>query len=484
MPRNGPGLRRLDRSVTGRALLGLLDLAGGDWPRAEVLGWLSAAPLTIGPGGRPVPASRWDVLSAAAGVVSGPGQWRQRLGRLAAAGGADADEAAALAAFMDELIERSRAPGRSWGALAAWAVALLDHYLPPDSDPGRWPVEEEVARRRVRDVVRALADLERLSPGADLPTFRRAVRSELERTSPEPHEPGGGFGDGVFLAPYGTAAGLRMHTVHLTGLADALVPGRGETDGLLGDDVRSRDTSGNLPLRPARREALRRELLAAVATGRHRRVGTLPRGDPRTGRAQVATRWLPDLVGPDCQWRPVDSFSRGLAGAEPALSVQEFELRALDRWVGRGGGPGVGTDRPRRPSAARFRSVGRQGRFPLHPVRRECRSASGLRLRSEHARLGHPLRDLCQVPPAVSLRTRPARLGARSARGAVADRAPDPWHRRPRHSRGLRGREGGRCAALARPAADHRHRLPRRGRGRRNGGQAPPVEDGPAGHHA
>ena len=94
---NGPDMRRLHRSMTGRALLGLLELAGGDWPRDQVLAWLSAGPVTVGPSGRPVPASRWDVVSAAAGVVRGPEQWQERLGRVAGHGGPSADEAAALA---------------------------------------------------------------------------------------------------------------------------------------------------------------------------------------------------------------------------------------------------------------------------------------------------------------------------------------------------------------------------------------------------
>ena len=223
---------------------------------------------------------------------------------------------------------------------SAWALGLLDHYLRPGAGPDRWPLDEEVAARQVRAVVSNLSDLDRVSRRADLTSFRRSVRTELERTTLDAHEGSdGGFGDGVFLAPYSGARGLRFHTVVVTGLADALVPGRGGDDGLLGDDVRREDAAGSLRTRADRRERTRTDLTHTVAAGLSARIGTVPRGDPRTGRAQVPTRWLEDLVDGDTAWRAVDSFAAGLADAEPAVSVQELELRELDRWVRAGGHP-------------------------------------------------------------------------------------------------------------------------------------------------
>jgi RecB family exonuclease len=337
---NGPEVGRLHRSMTGRALLDLLDLAGGDWPRNELLGWLSAAPVTAGPDGRPVPASRWDSVSAAAGVVRGPRQWQERLRLLAGRGGPEADDALALALFVEDLFRRATPPGRSWAALTTWAVALLDHYLDPDSGPDRWSDREEAAARQVRAAVSALRHLDHVSGGADLTSFRRAVGTELERTALDGHElPDGGFGDGVFVAPYSHARGLRFHSVVITGLADTLVPGPVDDDGLLGDDIRRMDTSGTLPSRLVRRQLARHDLDYAVTTGSDLRIGTFPRGDPRTGRPLVPSRWLADLVGVDTRWSSVDSFAAGLAQAEPALSAREFALGRLDRWISGGGDP-------------------------------------------------------------------------------------------------------------------------------------------------
>jgi RecB family exonuclease len=339
---NGPELRRLHRSMTGAGLMGLLELAGGDWPRDQVMAWLSAGPIMLGPTGRPVPASRWDTVSAAAGVVRGPEQWHDRLGRVAGGGGAGADDAVALGAFVRDLVGRATPPDNSWSALSRWAVGLLDYYLRPDAGSDRWPIAEEAAAQQVRAVVSDLSDLDRVSHGVDLASFRRTVRTQLERTVLDAHElSDGGFGDGVFLAPYSGARGLHFHTVVVTGLADGLVPGRGADDGLLGDDVRRIDTSGALLTRSERQDEVRRDLAGAVSAGLSARIGTLPRGDPRTGRAQVPSRWLRHLVDADTRARSVDSFAAGLSDAEPAISVQELELRELDRWV-RGGGHPMG----------------------------------------------------------------------------------------------------------------------------------------------
>ena len=79
VPANGPGTRRLDRTVTGAALLGVLELAVSDWARHDVMAWLATAPVVTGPGRRRVPVTGWDALSADAGVVRGAAQWRERL---------------------------------------------------------------------------------------------------------------------------------------------------------------------------------------------------------------------------------------------------------------------------------------------------------------------------------------------------------------------------------------------------------------------
>ena len=69
IPFNGTGVRSLASTVAGRTLLGLFELVDHGWRRDQVTAWLTSAPLRHR--GRPIPATAWDVLSAAAGVVGG-----------------------------------------------------------------------------------------------------------------------------------------------------------------------------------------------------------------------------------------------------------------------------------------------------------------------------------------------------------------------------------------------------------------------------
>ncbi len=338
VPTNGPELRRLDRSVAGIALVRLLDLATSDWGRDEVMAWLATAPIVGGADRRRVPASRWDRVSAEAGVVRGTAQWAARLAALSGPDGGD--EAGALASFVAGLVVGTSPPGTSWDSLARWAAGLLDRYL--DDDDGTWPAAEAAAAAQVRGAVLALGELDRVSGPTDVATFRRTVRTVLEETPLDGSDlPEGGFGDGVFVAPLAHARGLVFDRVVVVGMADALVPGAVGDDALLPEDVRRLDASGGLRTRAARLEELRGDLVAAVATGTTRRVATYPRVDPRTGREQMPSRWLERLTTPGTRRRPVDSFAATVAAADPPLSVADLELHDITRWAAAGRDPSL-----------------------------------------------------------------------------------------------------------------------------------------------
>ena len=139
----------------------------------------------------------------------------------------------------------------------------------------------------------ALGELDAVSDRADLGAFQRAVRTVLEEAVLDASElPGGGFGDGVFVAPFNRARGLRFDRVVVLGLADAVVPGGIGDDALLPEDIRRSDTSGALRTRAVRLDDMRADVLAAIGAGTTRRVGTYPHVDPRNGRAQVPSRWM------------------------------------------------------------------------------------------------------------------------------------------------------------------------------------------------
>ncbi|HYA68829.1 MAG TPA: PD-(D/E)XK nuclease family protein, partial [Acidimicrobiales bacterium] len=339
---NGPELRRLDRTMTGHCLLGLLDLVDSRWTRDEVVAWLSCAPLVTGPEGRPVPATQWDAVSAEAGVVRGAEQWRDRLHRVTATGGPGADEARAMARFVDELMTRTVARARTWTAHVDWSLGLLARYLPVGDEATGWGPTERAGAEQVVGIVAGLRELDTLSDGVEVSvtSFRLAVRSELERTALDTRDlDDGGVGDGVFIGPIGDVRGMRFASTIVVGLADALVPGMPNEDALVPDAVCALDPAGVLRTRAARRLDRRDELVAALATGATDRVATYPRVDPRNGRPHTPSRWLADLAGHGTVVEQVASFSASIALAGPALSRADRRLRALASVAASGSDP-------------------------------------------------------------------------------------------------------------------------------------------------
>ena len=325
LPACGPPVRRLSEATAGRALLALLGLAGGDLPRQDVLSWAGSAPLSSGPGRLP-DTRRWQAVSAGAGVVRGLEQWRTRLARLAAREPDHAEDAAALAAFVEELAVRLALPSDSWATWSAWALGLLDHYLVPDD---RWPAAERDAVAEVRVAVGALGELDVLGAPPDLAGFRAALTGELARRVPD--EGARSVGDGVFVGPLALGRGQRFHTVVLVGMGDDVVAGTAGDDGLLPDDVRVSEPTGALRSRARRDAELLAEVEAAVRAGETRRIVTFPRVDPRTGREHAPSRLVDGLVDEATTVRPVDSFVASLhQRADPVLDRTELTLRALE----------------------------------------------------------------------------------------------------------------------------------------------------------
>jgi ATP-dependent helicase/nuclease subunit B len=385
IPANGPPVRRLRELVEGTALLGLLRLPERNWHREDVMAWLSSAPVLDG-AGRPVPASRWDTVSRAAGVVEGAEQWDERLGALAAAateelrllaeegGGAEEDDAhrrrlerriedaQGLRRFLAEVVaavEPRADVGRTWAAMSAWAGRLLERFLGGEAAHGGWPEPEQEGWRQVRAALNELASLDSVSaagrPGHRGPergeavepaTFTRALDQQLDA----PTARLGAFGDGVFVAPLAAARGTDFDVVFVVGLAEGTLPAT----------AASTDGGGLLPLAedgPDPIEQAHEDLLHALAAGR-RRVLTWPRLDPRRGRERMPSRWLLAAAGPAVlsaadldrlaasprvggpRVRTITSFAGGALalddGALP-LSLADYDLASLARWAAAGG---------------------------------------------------------------------------------------------------------------------------------------------------
>ena len=194
LPMAGPDRETLAGTGVGRTLSGLLELCGSEFPRSEVMGWLSSCPVRnpVGAAASFSP-SRWDVVTRKAGIVSGRRQWRDRLDAHAQRLIADADrretdgetsvsrargmrsEAAAardIQAFIDKLADYLDPPadGSPWKKFADWAKDLLNRYLATDISEA-----DGDAAERIRRLLDEFAAADSVNPGATLAAFRQMV---------------------------------------------------------------------------------------------------------------------------------------------------------------------------------------------------------------------------------------------------------------------------------------------------------------------
>jgi RecB family exonuclease len=394
IPAHGESARPLSSTVAGRALLGAVALPDHDWRRDDVTAWLASAPMLSG--GHLVPAAEWNALSAEAGVVSGLGQWRERLGVHArslreraracglagaeagadeldgtedgsgpdAAGGDPGSSARArllqidarrcdeLRSFLDTMAERlGRAP-TSWEAWGEWARRLLADLFGPPARRAGWPDDEVVAFDAVGEAlgrIGALDWLRGLAPTAA--DFRTALAAELDAPAPGTAR----IGRGLLVGRVEEAIGLDLEVVYVVGMVDGALPARQGDDVLLPD--RERERAGDeVPLRAVDAASARRDFLAALA-GAREQVLSCSRYDQRHGRElrpaplfleavdalagdgrRHAARELrggpPPGLGERFQF--VSSFAAAVGdggGSSDAVSDADWRLRSLVRWV-------------------------------------------------------------------------------------------------------------------------------------------------------
>ena len=297
IPIAGPSTVTLAATPVGRMLTGIVDLAGGDLPREEVMRWLTSCPVKAA-SDRYSP-SRWDAVSREAGVVAGIEQWRDRLRNYATsqqrtAASQDeersegrenelaqsAAEAWALRSFVLRLHETLNRAGDSqtWAALVKWAEELIEHYLDENSLP---PVEQGNLDT-LKTALQELANLDTVEESADLDAFRTALDEALSRAAARV----GALGEGLFVGSVRLAAGMRFDKVYLVGMVEGLVPPQPSDDPLL--PYSERDRAG-LPVRSTAAE--RYDYLTAAAAGRTR-VLTYARGNNIAQREQHPSRWF------------------------------------------------------------------------------------------------------------------------------------------------------------------------------------------------
>src|SRR5947208_1921314 len=229
-----------------------------------------------------------------------------------------------------------------WPHLASWARELLDRYLGGEGLRASWPEAEVEAARQVSDALDGLAALAEIRAETSLPTFVRALESELDA----PAGRVGRFGAGVFVGGVHHAYGGDFDVVHVVGMAEGAFPPLGREDPLIPDHAR-RLTGQALPVHAVRRAEERRDYLAALATAPVRSL-SYPRADPRAQRKRLPARWLletassllGETVGAEELTRlgstgwlhVVPSFEAGVRAPGEEGSLTERDVRSLRIW--------------------------------------------------------------------------------------------------------------------------------------------------------
>ena len=131
VPVSGPDRSTLAESAVGRALVGLMELADGDFQRGAVTSWLTGCPVRSPVRSVRLNPSRWDKLSKEAGIVRGIGQWRDRLQKYAARQEESVSDPAVTEEMSEGRLRGVRAQAESARDLLAFVERLYDDVQPP-----------------------------------------------------------------------------------------------------------------------------------------------------------------------------------------------------------------------------------------------------------------------------------------------------------------------------------------------------------------
>ncbi|WP_301800088.1 PD-(D/E)XK nuclease family protein [Nocardioides sp. ChNu-153] len=302
---NGPGARPVAERAVVRTFLGLLDLARADLPRAALFDALGGAAVRD-LDGELVPTARWERHSRAAGVVRGD-HWDQRLRTWIddEAPEWEKESGHRLHAFAGELRRQLSQTHGTWADMIDWALGLYAALLVDQDRLRRLPPEEQHAHTTLQLSLRGLVVLDDTTTPPSVGALHELLSVDLEASIPRV----GRFGDGVYVGPIATGAGLSADVTYVLGLSEDLYPGTPREDVLLPDRIRAR-LDGALPSLRDRIDDKRRALDAAFSTAPEV-VATFPRGDLRQTKGRLPSRWLLPTL-------------RHLAG-DPELSATQWE---------------------------------------------------------------------------------------------------------------------------------------------------------------
>jgi hypothetical protein len=329
----------LSRTRAGRALANLAGLVGGPLRRAEVMDFVTGAPLK--PAGSlfdEPPVAEWNAATISAGIIAGRREWESRLdsfarsasGRPSKATTACAATIPAFRAFLKRLFDglETVAAQRTWRGRTAALAELYRALIVADD-----PAEAALA------ALDALSGLDALGEPPMPDRFRARVRDLLDDARPavgafERNEPA--------VVSLMAARGVPFDLVIVPGLVEKSFPQPARQDPILLDAERDQLAAllaragcpADLPRKARRRDEEELLFALAVQSARRRLVLTFPRLDAATARERVPShfllRMLETLSGKAPDYRELDQFIRGHGRF---VRMTRFDPEARDRAV-------------------------------------------------------------------------------------------------------------------------------------------------------
>ncbi|HET9476002.1 MAG TPA: PD-(D/E)XK nuclease family protein [Dehalococcoidia bacterium] len=305
----------LSETPAGRGVLLMLSLPEEDYRQTTLLDFMSIAPLKDWLPGSAGPvrnmSTTWDKASREAGVTHGREVWRKRLdARLAdlEAGmrGAEAEgrpdrtramkfEHDASTALLDvvtsliERLERLRQPLPA-AEFIDRAKEIIRDYFAPDAAS----LEEDAGGSSVMKEIDQLGTVASVGGSFDLAAFVFALRANLEAAFGR----GANLGDGVIVADYRAAAGLRFQRVVLCGAFEGALPAGPGGDSIIADSVWSRLRENHPFIEDARLRIERAKEAAqrAVASASDKVTWSCPLYEPGGTREYYPSPMIVDAV--------------------------------------------------------------------------------------------------------------------------------------------------------------------------------------------
>jgi RecB family exonuclease len=232
----------------GRGLLALIELPAHEYGRTKVMDALALAPLRarlpVDGGDVAARVTSWDRLSREAGITRGTERWRVALEVFAADQGEaltapDLDEHEGRREIHERMLEDARNLGAVVGALIV-RLDLMREEQPADrlivqvtSLARDYLAHDATGLEDVLHEVEQLGTVEAVGGRFSIARLTQALRANLEAA----HTRERGLGDGVLVADYRSAAGLRFKHVVLCGAREGSLPAGPGEDALVEDSA-------------------------------------------------------------------------------------------------------------------------------------------------------------------------------------------------------------------------------------------------------